>query len=232
MKQYLSLGSIPERVRKQAQRLAKINGLSRRAGWSFKSETEIIEADWEEYKKTANPETIKFWESKLIWEDGPNPPYLRTQFVYDKDGLQLIIVNDFLNIQMQLALTTEDKIAMINAINKDNNRIKNMLETDKTKEHQTDELKPYYDAVRSKDVKNGIEWSYIKDGKVEDTAFMSYRELYEIQIGKSRKCQFCDETKVQFIMPRDQGSGIYLCEQHLKYIQRLGQRECEKTDEV
>lgn len=100
-----------------------------------------------------------------------------------------------------------------------------MMEESKTREHKTDTLKPYYDAVRSKEIRDGIEWSYMKDGKVEDTAFMSYKQLYEIQIEKNTLCQFCGETDTEFIRPREQDTGIYLCTQHLKYISRISEKE-------
>lgn len=152
----------------------------------FDPRNEEVEKIWQECKKKAPSSAIDFWIKQLTWESGPNPPYLQTQFIYkEKEGLlHLVIHNSFLNIQADLALTTNDKIAMLEIINKDNNRIKSMLETEKTREYSTDSLKPYYDAIRSKELKNGIEWQYIKDGRVEDTAFMSYKELYEIQIGK------------------------------------------------
>ena len=90
---------------------------------------------------------------------------------------------------MVLNLDTNDKIALLAAINKDNNRIKNMMEESKTQEHKTDSLQPYCDKVTSKEKRDGIEWQYWKDGKVTDIAFMTYKELYEIQINKDRKCQ-------------------------------------------
>ena len=42
----------------------------------------------------------------------------------------------------------------------------------------------YYDKIESKELKNGIKWFYYKDSKIVDTAFVTYKTLYEIQIGK------------------------------------------------
>ena len=114
--------------------------------------------------------------------------YLRSQFLYDHESNELMLhiwdeTRSFY-LDMVQHLNTNDKIALLAAINKDNNRIKNMMEESKTREHKTDSLRPYYDEIRSKEIKDGIEWQYIKDGKVEQTAFMSYKQLYEIQIGK------------------------------------------------
>jgi len=136
----------------------------------------------------------------------------------------------------RITLTPHDKIDILNYINKDNNRIKSQIEEmqhivktyEKTaeKEYATDTLQPYYDSVSSKDIKDGILWFYKKDGKVVDTAFMSYKQLYEIQIApKPKICQFCDENhELEFIRPREDESGIYLCKQHMKYIQRISEK--------
>ncbi|KKK85119.1 hypothetical protein LCGC14_2776510, partial [marine sediment metagenome] len=140
---------------------------------------------WKICKERIGEKITRFWENRLCWESGPNPPYIHTQFINNrKDGrLELILHNEFLNIQMELALTIDDKIAMLDAINKENNRIKSALEEDKTKEYSNVESTPYYSSVKSKEKDNGIEWTYYKDGKPNGTAFMTYKQLYEIQIG-------------------------------------------------
>ncbi|KKN46003.1 hypothetical protein LCGC14_0676970 [marine sediment metagenome] len=176
--------------------------------------------------------------------------YPDTEFIFNYDekmgGLHLNLwiggINMVLNTSIMLS--PHDKISILNFINKDNNRIKSQIEEmqhmiklceeETTKEHKTDSLKPYCDSITSKDIKDGVVWYYKKDGRVVDTAFMSYKELYEIQIAPKQKiCQFCDETHdLEFIRPRKQDSGIYICKQHQKYIQRVSERINGKQDLV
>ncbi len=133
---------------------------------------------------------------------------------------------------MELSLTTDDKIAMLDIINKENNRVKSALEKDKTKEYSNVDNTPY-SKITSKEKGNGIEWTYYKNGKSTGTAFMTYKELYEIQIYKHvNKCHFCSETYTRKFQPRDEDTAINLCVQHEKYIQRLSQRIHGKVDEV
>lgn len=42
-----------------------------------------------------------------------------------------------------------------------------------------------YDEVTSSNGMNGVTWLYMKDNKVLDTAYMSYKSLYEIQVMKT-----------------------------------------------
>lgn len=39
-----------------------------------------------------------------------------------------------------------------------------------------------YDEIRSVDCSNGITWLYMKDNQVLDTAFMTWKDLYKIQV--------------------------------------------------
>lgn len=41
-----------------------------------------------------------------------------------------------------------------------------------------------FDEIRSTDCSNGITWLYMKNNEVIDTAFVSWKNLYLIQIGK------------------------------------------------
>ena len=238
-KQYLTIGEKAFGEKKEiALRTSKIQCISRNCrdlidsdDWSPSEEG--VEKAWKICKERAGENVTKHWENRLCWESGPNPPYLQTQFInYRKEGkLELILHNDFLNIQMELALTTDDKIAMLDAINKENNRIKSALEKDKVKEYEPKEVD--CDRITSKEKGDGIEWTYYKDGKSTGTAFMTYKQLYEIQIGQhTSHCQFCDSTMTRSYCPRDNDTAILLCSQHEKYIQRVSQRINGKANEV
>ncbi len=162
--------------------------------------------------------------------------YLRTQFQYHHPENKLVLhvwdeTRSFY-LDKVLSLDTNDKIALLAAINKDNNRIKNMMEEDKTKEY-TPKDEVSCDRITSKEKGDGIEWTYYKNGKSTGTAFMTYKQLYEIQIGTNTShCQFCDSTMTRSYCPRDNDTAILLCSQHEKYIQRVSQRINGKADEV
>ena len=155
--------------------------------------------------------------------------YLRTQFLYNHPANQLVLLvwdeTRSFHLDKVLTLDTNDKIALLAAINKDNNRIKNMMEESKRKEYKTPTIEPYCDSIRSKELRDGIMWEYIKDDRITDTAFMSYKQLYKIQIAPSTSCQFCDATETTKFMPRMNDTAIYLCEQHEKYIQRVSEKK-------
>ena len=238
-KQYLTIGEKIFGEKKEiALRTSKIQCISRNCrdlidsdDWSPSEEG--VEKAWKICKERAGENVTKHWENRLCWESGPNPPYLQTQYIcYRKEGkLELILHNDFLNIQMELALTIDDKIAMLDIINKENNRLKSAMEEDKIKEYKpNDEVD--CDKITSKEKGNGIEWTYYKDGKSTGTAFMTYKKLYEIQIEPSTNCKFCNEPKARKYVPQEGETALYLCEQHEKYIQRISQRINGIVDEV
>ncbi len=161
------------------------------------------------------------WKSdsdELNWRN--KPCALRIGYNKGLNIFKVQVWNDLLQVWIKLALTKED--------------ILKILEVDKEKrnEYQTPSIKPYCDSIRSHEIRNGIMWEYIKDDKVFDTAFMSYKELYEIQIGKKSKCQFCDSIEIEIIRPRTEDTAIYLCKQHIKYIQRISQKIHGNIDEV
>lgn len=239
-KQYLSIGEKAfEEKKEMALRTSRIQCISRNCRDLIDSDDwdpseEGVKKSWKICKERAGENITKHWENRLCWESGPNPPYLQTQFIcYRKEGkLELILHNDFLNIQMELALTTDDKIAMLDIINKENNRVKNALERDKVKEYSNVEPTSFCDKVTSKEKADGIEWQYYKDGRVIDVAFMTYKKLYEIQIEPSTNCKFCNEPKTRKYQPREDEKALYLCEQHEKYIQRVSQKINGIADEV
>lgn len=203
--------------------------------------------------------------------------YPDAEFIFNYDEkMGLLYVNLWIGginmvLNTSIMLSPNDKVSILNFINKDNNRIKSQIEEmqhmiklsddtkleqelvkilsnycgetrknegavdtlkrklaeleSDTKEHKTDSLKPYYDSITSKEIKDGIEWSYIKDGKVEQTAFMSYKTLYEIQIEKPKACKFCYAREdIELISPRMGEDGIWICKQHMKYISRISDK--------
>lgn len=158
------------------------------------------------------------WHSdsdELNWRN--KPCALRISYDRTKKDFKVQIWNDLLQVWIHLSLTKED--------------LEKVIELEKKSYPVGDNL--YCDKVDSKETEYGIEWSYYKDGKVIDTAFMTYKELYLILADKrEHKCQFCDSIKTERYQPRDDDTAINLCEQHEKYIQRLSQRFHGVVDEV
>lgn len=152
------------------------------------------------------------WHSdsdELNWRN--KPCALRISYDRTKNDFKVQIWNDLLQVWIHLSLTKEDLEKVIE------------LEKRSYPVSNTDNL--YCDKVDSKETEHGIEWSYYKDGKVIDTAFMTYKELYNILANKTqKKCQFCDSTETEKYQPRDEDTAINLCVQHEKYIQRVSQR--------
>ena len=136
---------------------------------------------------------------------------LRISYDKVKKDFKVQVWNDLMQIWIHLSLTKEDLMKIVE------------FEKKSCPIQNTDNL--YCDKIESKETEHGIEWEYFKDGKVIDTAFMTYKELYLILADKrEHKCQFCDSLETERYQPRDEDTAINLCVQHEKYIQRISQK--------
>lgn len=160
------------------------------------------------------------WHSdsdELNWRN--KPCALRISYDNTRMRFEIHVWNELTQIWISLALTKEDLDKIIQL------------------EHVVRPIDSFYnkicDKVESKETEHGVEWEYYKDGKVIDTAFMTYKELYNILASKTqKKCQFCDSTETERYQPRDEDTAINLCMQHEKYIQRVSQKIHGIAEEV
>jgi len=152
------------------------------------------------------------WHSdsdELNWRN--KPCALRISYDNEKEVFKVHVWNNLTQIWIYLALTKDDLEKIL------------QLDTKSYPVHDSENLA--CDKIESKETEHGIEWEYFKDGKVIDTAFMTYKELYLILADKrEKKCQFCDSLETERYRPRGEDSAINLCQQHSKYIQRLSQQ--------
>ncbi len=158
------------------------------------------------------------WKSdcdELNWRN--KPCALRIGYNKGLNIFKVQVWNDLLQIWIKLALTKEDILEILGLEGK----------------QRASKPELYCDSIKSEELEDGIKWTYFRDGKAFDTAFMSYKQLYGLLSGKYKfKCQFCNSTKTEKYQPRDEDTAINLCEQHEKYIQRISQKIHGNIDEV